>query len=204
MDIDPCRDDGRPEAIDGTRRASYDSRMRSRSAGCDAVQMPAADPVVDAGAGVDEWPHAPRWHVAFGVLAVLTGVLLLANDEPGAGRAQSTARENLAEARALIGDLAPPALRGGSLPDALAQLVGRLSGDLGVPPSLRVEGEPRVLLADDDAVLLRVADDGCGFDDSIVAGGYGLSGMRARVEQVGGTFAVHTRVAGGTVVEARL
>lgn len=75
------------------------------------------------------------------------------------GRARSTARENLAEARALIADLAPPALHGGSLPGALGQLVDRLAGDLGVPPALTVRGAPRVLLADQEVVLLRVAQE---------------------------------------------
>ncbi|GIJ58619.1 sensor histidine kinase [Virgisporangium aurantiacum] len=151
-------------------------------------------------------------------------------------RAQTTARENLAEARALIADLAPPALHGGSLPDALAQLVERLSGDLGVRPSLAVRGDPRVLPAEHDVVLLRVAqealanvrkhadasrvdvslrydaasvvlrvtDDGRGFDLSAVTGGFGLSGMRARVEQVGGGFTVRSASADGTTVEAML
>lgn len=151
-------------------------------------------------------------------------------------RAQTTARENLAEARALIADLAPPALHGGSLPDALAQLVDRLSGDLGVRPSLAVRGDPRVLPAEHDVVLLRVAqealanvrrhagasrvdvslcydaasvvlrvaDDGRGFDLSSATGGFGLSGMRARVEQVGGGFTVRSAPAAGTTVEARL
>ena len=151
-------------------------------------------------------------------------------------RAQATARENLAEARALIADLAPPALHGGSLPDALGQLVDRLSGDLGVRPSLAVRGDPRVLPAEHDVVLLRVAqealanvrkhagasrvdvslfydaasvvlrvaDDGRGFDLSSVTGGFGLAGMRARVEQVGGGFTVRSALAGGTTIEARL
>jgi signal transduction histidine kinase len=152
-------------------------------------------------------------------------------------RAAGCARENLAEARALIADLAPPALHGGSLPSALEQLVERLSGELGVRPSLAVGGEPRVLLADHDvvllrvaqealanvrkhsgagqidvqlryepsAVLLRVADDGCGFDVSTVGSGFGLSSMRSRVEQVGGAFTVGPPGTGsGTVVEARL
>lgn len=74
-------------------------------------------------------------------------------------RARSTARENLAEARALIADLAPPALHGGSLPDALGQLVDRLAGDLGLPPALTVRGSPRALLADQEVVLLRVAQE---------------------------------------------
>lgn len=143
-------------------------------------------------------------------------------------RAQATARENLDEARALIADLAPPALRGGSLPDALAQLVDRLGG------ALSVDGEPRVLPTNHDVVLLRVAqealanarkhasatsvgvllrysdgsvvlrvtDDGHGFDPAVASGGIGLSSMRTRVEQVGGSFSVRSAPAAGTVVEA--
>ncbi|MET8047105.1 sensor histidine kinase [Streptosporangium sp. NPDC005286] len=41
----------------------------------------------------------------------------------------------------------------------------------------------------DGSVLLKVRDNGCGFDPS-GAQGYGLRGMRARVEQVGGALAV--------------
>ncbi|MFI6452945.1 sensor histidine kinase [Streptosporangium amethystogenes] len=41
----------------------------------------------------------------------------------------------------------------------------------------------------DGSVRLEVRDDGCGFDPS-GAQGYGLRGMRARVEQIGGTLTV--------------
>ena len=57
---------------------------------------------------------------------------------------------------------------------------------------------------DTDSVVLRVADDGCGFDLCAVSGGIGLSSMRTRVEQVGGGFTVRSAAGDGTVVEARL
>jgi signal transduction histidine kinase/ligand-binding sensor domain-containing protein len=55
------------------------------------------------------------------------------------------------------------------------------------------------------SVTLRVADDGCGFDyDRFMSSGnhYGLTTMRERAEQLGGTFRVATVVGEGTLVEA--
>ncbi len=43
---------------------------------------------------------------------------------------------------------------------------------------------------EDSTVRLAVRDDGCGFDVSQSFGGYGLEGMRNRVEQVGGSLRV--------------
>ncbi|MEV5538968.1 sensor histidine kinase [Saccharopolyspora shandongensis] len=60
----------------------------------------------------------------------------------------------------------------------------------------------------DDSVTLDVRDDGTGFDpaapQSGTGRGYGLSGMRARVEQSGGTLAVESRPGEGTAVAATL
>ncbi|MER5318601.1 sensor histidine kinase [Streptosporangium roseum] len=52
-------------------------------------------------------------------------------------------------------------------------------------------------------VALEIRDDGRGFDPA-VAEGYGLRGMRARVEQVGGTLTLTSSPAGGTTLEAVL
>ncbi|OLF17746.1 hypothetical protein BU204_09625 [Actinophytocola xanthii] len=49
-------------------------------------------------------------------------------------------------------------------------------------------------------VALRVTDDGRGFDPDPATEGFGLRGMRARAEQVGGRLAVHSG-AGGTTLE---
>lgn len=143
--------------------------------------------------------------------------------------AAQTARENLAEARALVAGLAP-ALEGGTLPDALH----RLSQGPGVDASFTLSGTPRqlpmatevVLLRvcqealsnvrkharaqaatvrlgyDRDSVRLEVSDDGAGFDPGRVSGGYGLGGMRARVAEAGGTLNVDSAPGAGTRVSA--
>jgi signal transduction histidine kinase len=51
-----------------------------------------------------------------------------------------------------------------------------------------------------DLVRLEVTDDGAGFDPAQVNGGYGLSGMRARVGEVGGSVTVRSAPAQGTSV----
>jgi signal transduction histidine kinase len=58
------------------------------------------------------------------------------------------------------------------------------------------------------SVVLSIEDDGVGFDPSIVVssleGGFGLASMRERVEQIGGTIAVHTAPSEGTKITVRL
>ncbi len=141
-----------------------------------------------------------------------------------------TATENLAEARALVADLAPAQLDGATLPDALR----RLTQTPGVDASFGLCGNPRpmpmatevVLLrvcqealanvrqharADRavvrldygaDAVQLEVSDDGTGFDPNSANGGYGLRGMRARVSEAGGLLTVRSSPGAGTMVSA--
>jgi signal transduction histidine kinase len=58
--------------------------------------------------------------------------------------------------------------------------------------------------ADDEAVRLRVADDGVGFDPEAVPEGSGIATMRASVAVVGGTLTVDARPGRGTVITARL
>ena len=64
------------------------------------------------------------------------------------------------------------------------------------------------LNAEDGVVALAVVDDGSGFDPSrleeALDHGFGLASMRERVEQIGGTLAVHTAPGKGTRVEVRL
>ena len=144
--------------------------------------------------------------------------------------AEHTARENLAEARALVAGLAPAQLDGGTLPDALR----RLSGASGIDAAFALDGVPGplpmatevVLLRvcqealsnvrkhararsvtvklryDPDAVRLEVSDDGDGFDPASVSGGFGLRGMRARVTEAGGTLTVGSEPGAGTQVTA--
>ena len=168
--------------------------------------------------------------------------------DPAAARNQlelvgRTARENLAEARALVAGLAPTALTSATLPDALARLTERAGQELGIAAKFGLTGEPRALGTDAEVVLLRVcqealsnvrkhaearsvrvglcfadagvtpgagvrlevADDGIGFevgrDD---AGCFGLRGMRARVDDIGGKLDVISAPGAGTTVSAEV
>ncbi len=57
----------------------------------------------------------------------------------------------------------------------------------------------------DDAVEVSVADDGIGFDtDAPARSGFGLAGMRERVELAGGDLSVLRGAGAGTVIRARL
>jgi signal transduction histidine kinase len=53
-------------------------------------------------------------------------------------------------------------------------------------------------------VLLTIADDGRGVDTSSRGSGFGLSGMKERVELMGGTFSVDSSPGRGFAIEARL
>ncbi|SNX57056.1 signal transduction histidine kinase [Streptomyces sp. TLI_55] len=142
-----------------------------------------------------------------------------------------TARQNLAEARALVAGGAPADLDGASLPDALRRLAARHDA------ALEVTGPVRALPAGPEVVALRacqealsnarkhagssaavsivvayadasltvsVRDDGGGFDPSSATGGYGLAGLRARAAEVGGTTGIHSAPGDGTTVTVRL
>jgi signal transduction histidine kinase len=55
---------------------------------------------------------------------------------------------------------------------------------------------------DGTGAVLSVADDGAGFDPSAPTGGFGLAGMRRRVEEIGGALTIHSGP-GGTTAEVR-
>jgi signal transduction histidine kinase len=55
-----------------------------------------------------------------------------------------------------------------------------------------------------DAVELEVIDDGVGFDTAAVNTGYGLRGMRDRLQQAGGTVRVRSAPGAGTAVRAEV
>ncbi|WP_433528876.1 ATP-binding protein [Micromonospora sp. CA-263727] len=77
-----------------------------------------------------------------------------------------------------------------------------------------------LLRSDDDRVTLEITDDGAGFDatagpaptgtgsaDQGLAGsggGYGLAGIRARVEQVHGTVLVRSAPGAGTTIRVEV
>ncbi|MCO5993960.1 sensor histidine kinase [Actinoallomurus rhizosphaericola] len=76
------------------------------------------------------------------------------------GLAARTARENLAEARALVAALPPAPLGGSSLDEAVGRLTERMSEELGVTADYDLTGEPRRLTAGAEVVLLRIAQEG--------------------------------------------
>lgn len=164
----------------------------------------------------------------------------LERDLPGARRhldlMADTARQNLAEARALVAGGAPADLDDNSLPDALRRLAAR-HGPGPYVVSVEVTGRARPLAPALEVVALRtcqealsntarhagagagaaislaytdaelsveVRDTGCGFDVSAPSAGYGLSGLRARAAEVGGSAEVRSDPGGGTLVAVRL
>jgi len=149
---------------------------------------------------------------------------------------ERTARENLAEARALVEALTPPDLRETTVEEALHRLAARHIEQSG--PTVRVEvadnlpprashvevvllraaqegltnvrkhasaTEVRIGLSYKDGYFeLVIADDGVGFDPSVCDGGYGLRGMRNRVEAAGGQLTVSSAPGQGTTLCIRL
>ncbi|MGC4930061.1 sensor histidine kinase [Streptomyces sp. DT117] len=70
-----------------------------------------------------------------------------------------TARENLAEARALVAGGSPADLAGGSLAEALGRLAERHSGETGAPARLTVTGTARPLPTAHEVVALRACQE---------------------------------------------
>ncbi|MGC4897188.1 sensor histidine kinase [Micromonospora sp. DT31] len=150
--------------------------------------------------------------------------------------AVTTARANLAEARAFVAALTPAELAGSPLAEALGRMADRFTAETGVPVALAAPGTPRPLptpvevvllrvaqeaLANvrkhaaagrvevclerrDDAVVLAVRDDGRGFAAPSSRDGYGLPGMRNRVQQVAGTLRVVSNPGAGTTVRVEV
>ncbi|MEV7888275.1 sensor histidine kinase [Streptomyces sp. NPDC002817] len=144
---------------------------------------------------------------------------------------EGTARQNLAEARALVAGSAPVDLDGAALPDALRRLAARHAATLEVTGPVRPSpaGAEVVALRScqealsnarkhagssavvgialayaEETLTVSVRDDGRGFDPSAVTDGYGLAGLRARAAEVGGTARVDSAPGAGTTVTVRL
>ena len=150
-------------------------------------------------------------------------------------RLQETATAALAEMRALIFQLRPPALRDQGLVAALQQHAQALSRREGISIALSVVGDDRMargleqplfrivqeslnnVVKHADArtvtvslefgaeqVLLRVTDDGQGFDPDATPSGQGrhlgMISMRERAAEIGGTMELRSRIGGGTDV----
>jgi signal transduction histidine kinase len=75
------------------------------------------------------------------------------------GLATQTARESLAEARAMVAALTPTHLEASTLPEALRRLVGRIAAELPVDARFELHGDARTLPATVEVVLLRVGQE---------------------------------------------
>lgn len=72
---------------------------------------------------------------------------------------RSTARENLAEARAMVAELTPTALHQGSLPSAIQRQCDRLAAESGIEATMRIYGDLPPLGMATDVVLLRATQE---------------------------------------------
>ena len=105
---------------------------------------------------------------------------------------------------------APAALRaeGAALPPAVTESLWRVAREAlsNVERHAAAGSAELTLERQNGAIILRVADDGSGIApaDLARAGHYGITGMRERVEALGGTLRVGPRPGGGTLVEARV
>ena len=164
---------------------------------------------------------------------------LLGRDPVKAGQQlaliEDVARENLAEARALVAASAPAVLDGATLPDAVRRLADRFAQETGVEveadlaPVTRLDRDREVVVLravqealsnvrrhaaarrvgvrlheDAHGTIVEVGDDGAGFGPERRGAGYGLSGMLARVAEVGGELDVASVPGGGTRLTVRL
>jgi signal transduction histidine kinase len=150
-----------------------------------------------------------------------------------AAQMEATARENLAEARALVRAFSPVALDAGTLSDALARLAASFETETTVEVTTQVDATalPRAyeivllraaqeafanirkhaqaqhvelsLTTTPDLVTLTVVDDGKGIDPA-ARPGFGLRNMRDRVKEVGGNLDFIAGEAGGTRLVVRI
>ncbi len=65
-------------------------------------------------------------------------------------------------------------------------------------------GRIDIALSRGDGVVLTIADDGRGLEMTKRSPGYGLGGMRERVEMMGGSFSIETSPGNGFAIEAKL
>ncbi|POX57160.1 two-component sensor histidine kinase [Streptomyces sp. Ru71] len=179
------------------------------------------------------------------LLLTAAGRALPGAPEKAAGhveQARQAAVDNLAEARRFVAALAPAALDGSTLADALERLCATTSARHPLTARLHRDAAPVPLPTGHEVALLRVAqsavantvrharattvdvtlgrlagqvtldvvDDGVGFDPERQSapdprgGGFGLAAMRARVRELGGTFALSSAPGRGTALTVRL
>ncbi|MFC4628948.1 sensor histidine kinase [Promicromonospora alba] len=147
---------------------------------------------------------------------------------------EDTARDNLAEARALVAAFAPVALQDASLPQALGRLGSRFAEETGLAVAVETD-RVGALSPTVEVVLLRAAQEAFANVrrhaqarsvvvrlgqaegevtltvsddgrgfDTEAVDGFGLAGMRERLRSAGGTLAVGPGDDGGTTLCARV
>jgi signal transduction histidine kinase len=155
---------------------------------------------------------------------------------PEVATMERTASETMREMQALLLELRPMALDEVGLPAALAEICRAYRDRLGIDVQAEVESvglSPALehavlrvtqeaiansvkhsaatsvhvrLRGDDNEIVLRVTDDGCGFDvaqdNDGAGGGLGLRVMRDRVTEHGGELAIESASGHGTAVTA--
>lgn len=149
-------------------------------------------------------------------------------------KAQALTQEGLAEVRHSVAALRASPTEGRPLPEALAKLAEQwnaagLKTELKITPAIRpltpqanltlyraaqealtnvgkhaqaTNVELQLDYRDQDLVRLTVKDDGIGSDNSV--GGFGLLGVRERVQQLSGTVRVHSVAGEGFTLEVEL
>lgn len=98
------------------------------------------------------------------VLTLAQAIEVSLDHDPAAARhrlrlLEETARENLAEARALVGGLRPIGLQRDSLVDAIRRIADRAARADAFRVDVAVEGTPRSLTLDEDVIVLRAAQE---------------------------------------------
>jgi signal transduction histidine kinase len=147
---------------------------------------------------------------------------------------EESARSALAETRSLVATSAPLGLADDGIVGALTRLAERFSRETGIAvlvsgevPELPRETEvvllrcaqeglanvrkhsgavtaTLTLFSRDGSVGVSLSDDGDGFDPRTVREGFGLSGMRARLDLVGGRLEIAGQPGEGTTITASL
>jgi signal transduction histidine kinase len=146
--------------------------------------------------------------------------------------AMELAREGLTEARRTVHAVQPAVLAETRLPDAIGDVARRWSALHGIDAVLTTTGDTRPMHTEVEVALLRAAqealtnvatharatrvgltlsymedlvtldvrDDGVGF--TTAAGGFGLAGMRQRVQRLGGRLDIESEPGEGTAISA--
>jgi signal transduction histidine kinase len=144
----------RKQLVDELRATQAELAVAEREAGATAERERLAREIHDTLA---------QGFTSIVVLAQTAEAAMLAGEAPEATRRlaeiQRTARENLAEARALVGSMAPPELQSRGLAEALERVSRRHSERTGVPVDFRVEGDVRPLPSSSEVAALRAAQE---------------------------------------------